>query len=241
MKSTGGNFLVDAGFSGKQILERLQIFNLSIEEIDAVFITHEHMDHSQGLRGLFKYGHIRCFANQATAVAINEKFGKTFQWNYFQSGEKFFYKNFVVETFSIPHDAIDPVGYLFRSQDGGKSLCWMTDLGYVPRQLQKYVEDSEILVLEANYDNALLENDKRPQAIKNRIRGRYGHLSNESAFHLIANAGQPQWQKIFLAHLSRDCNDSGIVTSLFGQDVCDRFNITVVDPHDAVGVSYACF
>jgi phosphoribosyl 1,2-cyclic phosphodiesterase len=233
--------LLDAGFSGKQIIERLSTFGLTIYDINAIFITHEHTDHSQGLRGLFKYEHVQCFANRATAMAINDKFDKVFRWNYFVCGEKFPYKDFIIETFSIPHDAIEPVGYLFRSKDGGKSLCWMTDLGYVPQHLQKYVEDSEILILEANYDNIMLENDeKRPPAIKNRIRGRYGHLSNESAFNLVTNANCPQWQKIFLAHLSRDCNDSEIVTSLFGTDICNRFNITVVDPHNAVGVSYSC-
>ncbi|MDR2200848.1 MAG: MBL fold metallo-hydrolase, partial [Puniceicoccales bacterium] len=183
--------------------------------------------------------HIRCFANRATAIAIDDKFGKAFRWHYFRTGEKFFYGSFCVETFSIPHDAIEPVGYLFRSRDGGKSLCWMTDLGYVPRSLQDYVKDSDILVLEANYDNGLLENDKRPQAIKNRIRGRYGHLSNESAFDLVTNVHRPQWEKIFLAHLSRDCNNLNIVTSLFG-DIVKRFDITVIDPYDNFGVSYSC-
>jgi phosphoribosyl 1,2-cyclic phosphodiesterase len=240
VKSTESNFLVDAGLTGKQIVERLPAFSVAINDIDAIFITHEHADHSQGLRGLFKYSHIQCFANQGTAMAINDKFGKTFRWNYFKSGEKFSHKNLSIETFSIPHDAVEPVGFLFRSEHGGKSLCWMTDLGYVPQRLQEYAKDSEILILESNYDNTLLENDRRPQAIKNRIRGRYGHLSNESAFNLIAHTDRPQWQKIFLAHLSRDCNDSKIVTSLFGSDICNRFNITVVDPNDAIGVSYSC-
>ncbi|MDR2807215.1 MAG: MBL fold metallo-hydrolase [Puniceicoccales bacterium] len=240
VRSTEGNFLIDAGLTGKQIVDRLFNLGFGINDIDAIFITHEHADHCQGLRGLGKWDHLRFFANEATATAIDDKLGKQFHWNYFRSGESFYYKSLFVETFLIPHDAVEPIGYLLRSENGGKSLCWMTDLGYIPPQLQRYAKDSEILILESNYDHTLLESDRRPQAIKNRIRGRYGHLSNESAFNLITNADRPQWQKIFLAHLSRDCNHPEIITALLGEKVCRRFNITVVNPNHAVGVSYSC-
>jgi phosphoribosyl 1,2-cyclic phosphodiesterase len=87
----------------------------------------------------------------------------------------------------------------------------------------------------------MLGNDeKRPPAIKNRIRGRYGHLSNESAFDLVTRTANAEWEKIFLAHLSRDCNDSRLLKILFGEDIFRKFNITVVDPYDAAGISYSC-
>jgi phosphoribosyl 1,2-cyclic phosphodiesterase len=241
VKSTTGNFLVDAGLTGRQIVACLPAFGLTIQDVQAIFVTHEHLDHSQGFRGLAKYTHFQCFANQPTAMAINSKFGKSFPWNYFLTGQTIAYQGFEIETFPIPHDAIEPVGYIFRSCDGGKSLCWMTDLGYIPQNIRERVKKSDILVLEANYDNAMLENDeKRPPAIKNRIRGRYGHLSNESAFDLVVHASDAEWQKIFLAHLSRDCNDSHLLEMLFGEDIFQKFDITVVDPHDAAGVSYSC-
>ncbi|MDR0741056.1 MAG: MBL fold metallo-hydrolase [Puniceicoccales bacterium] len=241
VKSTTGNFLIDVGLTGRQIVKCLPAFGITIQDIGAIFVTHEHLDHSQGFRGLAKYTHFQCFANQATAAAIDNKFGKSFSWNHFITGEIVHYQGFEIETFSIPHDAIEPVGYIFRSCDGGKSLCWMTDLGYVPQNIRERIKKSDILVLEANYDNIMLENDeKRPPAIKNRIRGRYGHLSNESAFDLVANAADAEWQKIFLAHLSRDCNDSRLLEALFGKDIFQKFDITVVDPHDAIGISYSC-
>ncbi|MDR2372133.1 MAG: MBL fold metallo-hydrolase [Puniceicoccales bacterium] len=241
VKSTSGNFLIDVGLTGRQIVACLPTFGITIQDIGAIFVTHEHLDHSQGFRGLAKYTHFQCFANQATAMAINGKFGKLFSWNYFTTGEIVHYQGFEIETFSIPHDAIEPVGYIFRSCDGGKSLCWMTDLGYVPQNIRERIKKSDILILEANYDNIMLENDeKRPPAIKNRIRGRYGHLSNESACDLVTNATDADWQKIFLAHLSRDCNDSRLLETLFGKDIFRKFDITVVDPHDATGISYSC-
>ncbi|UPA28409.1 MAG: MBL fold metallo-hydrolase [Verrucomicrobiota bacterium] len=242
MRSTTGNFLIDAGLTGRQIVLRLPNFGITIDDIGAVFITHEHADHSQGLRGLHKYGHIRHFANRPTAEAIERKLERAFQWDYFQTGTVLTYGEFEVETFSIPHDAADPVGYIFRSRDGGKSLCWMTDLGYIPQKVREHVAHSDILVLEANYDNGMLENDiKRPFAIKARIRSRFGHLSNESAFDLVARTENPSWQKIFLAHLSRDCNDSRLLTSLFGPAMLQRYNITVIDPEDtSIPVSYCC-
>ncbi|MDR1366802.1 MAG: MBL fold metallo-hydrolase [Puniceicoccales bacterium] len=241
VKSTVGNFLIDVGLTGRQIMKCLPTFGVTIQDIGAIFVTHEHLDHSQGFRGLAKHTHFQCFANRATAEAIDSKFGKSFCWNYFITGEIIHYQGFEIETFSIPHDAIEPVGYIFRSKDGGKSLCWMTDLGYVPQNIRERVKKSDILVLEANYDNIMLENnEKRPPAIKNRIRGRYGHLSNESAFDLIAHGTDADWQKIFLAHLSRDCNDSKLLETLFSKDIFQRFDITVVDPYDAAGISYSC-
>lgn len=242
VRATSGNFLIDAGLTGRQIVLRLPNFGVTIDDIDAVFITHEHADHSQGLRGLHKYGHIRCFANHPTAEAIERKLDRSFPWNYFETGTVLSFGEFAVETFSIPHDAADPVGYIFRSREGGKSLCWMTDLGYIPENVRQHVARSDILVLEANYDNVMLENDvKRPFAIKARIRSRLGHLSNESAFDLVARTENPSWQKIFLAHLSRDCNDSRLLTSLFGPTMCQRYDITVIDPEDTgLPVSYRC-
>lgn len=241
VKATTCNFLLDVGLTGKQIVERLPKFGVTIQDIDAIFVTHEHMDHSQGLRGLHKYGHLHCFANRLTAQAIDAKFNKAFQWDYFQTGTIIEYGEFFVETFPIPHDAAEPVGYFFRSKNGGKSLCWVTDLGYIPQPLRKRVEQSDILILEANYDHALLEQDyKRPLAIKNRIRGRLGHLSNESAFDLVTQAEHPNWQKIFLAHLSRDCNDAQLLKSLFGTDIFQRYNITIVDPNELGPTGYCC-
>jgi phosphoribosyl 1,2-cyclic phosphodiesterase len=241
VKSTAGNFLIDVGFTGRQIVNYLPVFGITIQDIDAIFVTHEHLDHSQGFRGLAKYTHFKRFANRATAKAIDDKFGKSFPWDYFTTGEVIHYEGFMVETFPIPHDAIEPVGYIFRSEGGGKSLCWVTDLGYVPKDIENRVKKSDILILEANYDNIMLENDeKRPPAIKKRIRGRYGHLSNESAFDLVSHGADAHWQKIFLAHLSRDCNDSQILRNLFGEDIFHRFDITVVDPNDTTGVSYSC-
>ena len=242
VKSTSGNFLIDVGLTGRQIVERLPKFGITIQEIDAIFVTHEHMDHSQGFRSLHKYSHIRCFANLPTAQAINSRFSRNFCWHIFKTGENIQYNDFIVETFSIPHDAADPVGYIFRSVSEGKSLCWITDLGYIPQKIREKVENSDILILEANYDNALLENDlKRPPMIKNRIRGRFGHLSNESAFDLVSHAQSPSWQKIFLAHLSRDCNDANLLSSLFGSSICQRYDITIVNPHETADIfSYCC-
>lgn len=241
VRATTCNFLLDVGLTGKQIVERLPKFGVTIQDIDAIFVTHEHMDHSQGFRGLYKYGHLRCFANQPTAQAIDTKFNKVFQWDYFQTGTVIEYGEFFVETFPVPHDAAEPVGYLFKSKSGGKSLCWVTDLGYIPQQLRERVEQSDILILEANYDHVLLEQDfKRPPAIKNRIRGRFGHLSNESAFDLVAQAEHPSWQKIFLAHLSRDCNNTQILASLFGEDIFRRYDITIVDPNAMEPADYCC-
>lgn len=206
-------FLIDAGLSGRQIVSLLAQAGKPIETVEAVFLTHEHSDHVAGLRGLAKFRHLKFFANLGTAQGARGRAGDSLQWMLFETGNRFQFADVTVETMLLPHDAMEPVGYVFRTGDGSdlfqppQSLAWITDLGYIPPALAAFVRDVDLLMLEANHCPELLEADeKRPWAVKQRIRGRHGHLSNEAAAAFLQSVPQPAWRHILLGHLSRDCN-----------------------------------
>ncbi len=228
--------LIDAGLSCLRTRRILENWGRSIEMIEAVFITHEHQDHIAGILGLSKYPHIQFFANRDTAEAIERRLKRPVRWSLFETGDSFFFKDLHIRTVSIPHDAYDPVGYILRSgqhPEKGLSLAWVTDLGHIPPSVKQAIHQVDLLVIESNYDEALLEQDaKRPWALKQRIRGRHGHLSNQDTHHFLSEARTAKWKHVQLVHLSRDCNDVKLVHTLFTQ-MCkseNDFSIGVFDP-----------
>ncbi|OAI50899.1 MBL fold metallo-hydrolase [Opitutia bacterium SCGC AG-212-L18] len=223
--------LIDVGFSGKKIEALLKSINESIENIDGIFLTHEHSDHSMGVKGLSQKAHLQFFANRDTAHSLQSKITRPINWHLFETGTSFQYKDLEITSFSIPHDAYDPVGYIFRC--GERSLAWVTDLGYIPKLVQEKISQVEILILESNYDETLLNEDtKRPWSIKQRIKSRHGHLSNDAAFDFISSTDAPHWKQIYLAHLSRDCNDVERIKRLYAPLYPkNSFTIEIVNPH----------
>lgn len=227
--------LIDVGFTGKKIETLLKSINQNIDDIDAVFLTHEHGDHSAGIKGLSRKNHLQFFANRDTANSLQSKISRPINWHLFETGTSFQYKDLEITSFSIPHDAYDPVGYIFRHHE--RSLAWVTDLGYIPQLVQEKICQVEILILEANYDETLLNEDtKRPWSIKQRIKGRHGHLSNNAAFDFISTTNAPSWKQIYLAHLSRDCNNVGKIKDLFAPLLCPKnhFKIEIINPHETL-------
>ncbi len=249
--SSGGNcallqtghtkVLVDVGFSAKRIGCLLEEVGESLDSIDAVFLTHEHSDHSQGMRGLAKRSDLPVFANRDTADAIQAKLTKPVNWKIFQTGADFSFRDIKIHSFALPHDAYDPVGYtFFWGEDGDlfsppRSLAWVTDLGYVPEHVRQHIQGVKTLVIEANYDDDLLEGDeRRPWSTKQRIRGRHGHLSNQATFEIVQELSKLNTlEKVYLAHLSKDCNQVELVRKKFAP-LSDILNIDIVDPESGI-------
>tara|TARA_B100000497_G_scaffold116078_1_gene140141 strand:- start:240 stop:1082 length:843 start_codon:yes stop_codon:yes gene_type:complete len=245
--SSGGNcallqtgqtkVLVDVGFSAKRIACLLESIGESLDAIDAVFLTHEHSDHAQGIRGLAKRVDLPVFANHDTADAVQAKATKPVNWKVFQTGTAFTFRDLKVRSFALPHDAYDPVGFTFNWGEEGdlftppRSLAWVTDLGYVPEHVKEHIRQVQTLVIEANYDEELLERDeRRPWSTKQRIRGRHGHLSNNAAFDLVAELSpKSRLEKVYLAHLSKDCNNAHLVRDKFAS-LSRNLSIEVIDP-----------
>lgn len=231
--------LLDAGFSGRRLVSLLKEVGKPIESVDAVFLTHEHSDHTAGLRGLARFQHLKFYANHGTAQVAQRKLNQPLSWKIFETGQPFKFKDIEVETVLLPHDAMEPVGYVFRT--GGSdlfeprgSLAWITDLGHAPARLAEVVRDVQLLVLEANHDHDLLAMDvKRPFSVKQRITGRHGHLSNAAAREFLESVEKPSWRRVLLAHLSKDCNHPDKVLQTMGNGHCP-WPLECLDPNQLV-------
>lgn len=232
--------LIDLGFSGRRTKKFLEELGESIDQIDAIFLTHEHSDHATGLNGLAKHSDIPVYTNRDTARALQAKISWRPNWKIFETGSTFEVRDLTVTSFSVPHDAYDPVGYTFTwGYDDlfspRQSLGWATDMGYVPKEALNHLRQVDTLVIEANYDEELLEQDtKRPWSVKQRIRGRHGHLSNQDVLKFFKDIGSPFWKRVFLVHLSRDCNCKDRVRSIFSnvETRPSKFELSIVDPEE---------
>lgn len=209
--------LVDAGFSARKLNELLAAAGETLERIDAIFLTHEHGDHAAALSGLARHPHLRVYANRATAQAVQRTLKHRIAWQLFETGATFTFRDLEVSSFSVPHDAQDPVGFFIAHGSDDlfsqrRTLAWLTDLGHAPQHVRERVRDADVLVVEANYCPRLLEADaRRPWSVKQRINGRHGHLSNDAASELLRSIASPRWRHVFFAHLSRDCNSPAAV------------------------------
>lgn len=214
--------LVDAGFSARRLDRLLGAAGASLGRIDAIFLTHEHGDHSAALTGLSRHPHIRVFANRATAEAVQRGLRHRPQWQLFETGSTFRFRDLEVRSFSVPHDAQDPVGFVLAHGHGDllsprQSLAWLTDLGHAPANVRESIRDADVLVVEANHCPRMLQADtRRPWSTKQRISGRHGHLSNDAARELLESIVGARWRHVFLTHLSRDCNSPDAVEAACG-------------------------
>ncbi len=216
--------LLDAGFSARRLGSLISAAGESIERVDAVFVTHEHSDHSSGIESLKKFPNLKFFANSSTAKAVQKELTWSPQWQIFETGSSFRFRDLEIQSFSIPHDAQDPVGYRFTTGIDGdmfsprRTLAWVTDLGHAPQIVRERIRESDVVVVEANHCPRMLEADpRRSWTLKRRISGRHGHLSNERMSELLSSVASPRWRRIYLAHLSRDCNSRDAVEeSLLG-------------------------
>ena len=205
VEAEGRCLLVDAGLSAKQLTLRLGQLGLGKEDLTGILLTHEHGDHVRGLDVFLRGMSIPVLASTMTCRVVQENLRVRAKWVAFESGQSFAWEGFQLSTFGLPHDAVDPVGYVIECD--GRKLGVATDLGHINDQVLNVLSGVEGLVLEANYEWQMLEADlKRPFSTKQRISSQHGHLSNEQAGELVARLVPQGLQKVILGHLSSDCN-----------------------------------
>ncbi len=204
LRSGRCSVLVDAGLSARKLTARMELCGVVPESLSGILLTHEHGDHTRGLKVLLAKHRIPVFANPLTADHL-KRAGVGAEWNFFSSGASFALGPFEILAFSVPHDAADPVGFVLRS--GGTGFALLTDLGYATRNVVESVRGVNALLIETNHDESLLQKDtKRPWSVKQRILSRHGHLSNVAAAAIVADIATAALTHVLLGHLSRDCN-----------------------------------
>ena len=237
LRAGGKTVLIDVGFAWPRLAKALAQVGVEPASIDAVFITHEHSDHCSGLPALLgRNPGLKVYANAETAHRIGYTQKISPIWRKFQTGGAFEYHGLTVTPFPIPHDAADPVGYAFdcpgEAGASARRVTWMTDLGHVTPVAREQAEAADILVLESNYDDEMLDLSKRPAHLKQRIRGRHGHLSNLAALDLLRSIKAERLSHLCLGHLSKECNRTVIVDGLMAEVRSARpdLRVTVFDP-----------
>ena len=196
-------FLVDAGFSAKETARRLDVAGLDANDLEAIFISHEHSDHINGARVLNKRFSPRILSTEPVHEWLDVKYAVITE-PVLEPGRAEEIGTFKVTPFEVPHDASQTVG--FQIQNNGRKLVIATDLGHVTPRLRKKFEDANALVLESNHDVQMLNDGKYPYFLKKRILGKQGHLSNEQSAEVQANVISEKTKHILLAHLSQDNN-----------------------------------
>lgn len=208
--------LIDAGLSMRELGKRLAAIGEDLERLDAILITHEHTDHVSGLPVLARSKKVRAtiYMTRLTGPAID--WGETApKLEPFQAGAGLRIGDVEVQSFSIPHDAIDPVGFSLTAQ--GVRIGIATDLGYIPESVKFHLRRMDLLMLEANHDLDMLKVGPYPWSVKQRVMSRVGHLSNLVMSDYLTEELDSATSHVVLGHLSEQNNHPAIVSMMATQ------------------------
>ena len=232
--SCGGvRLLVDCGMSAARVEGALREIGVDIHDIDAMLITHEHVDHIRGLGVLCrKYG-VPVYANEGTwdGILLRDSSIPLRCVHTFYTGEDFYIGGVNVHPFAIPHDAKEPVGFAFEHQ--GLRCAVATDLGHISDTWMRAVTGCQALVLEANHDVEMVNRGPYPAHLKRRILGRNGHLNNEDCAKALLDLVKSGARCVFLSHLSADNN----LPELAYNTVCQRLADAGYDVGEEIRIS----
>jgi len=197
--------LVDAGLTGKKVVENLARIERDIKDINAIFVTHEHSDHIQGLGVISRKYDIPIYLHEITYGIIREKIGKIDTKNInFLREDKISFEECTVNNFEVMHDAEKCLGFTFEYDN--KKLSYASDVGCTNNIIKENFKNSDVIVVESNYDYNMLMTGPYHWELKNRVKGRNGHLSNAEASKLISQVMSDKLKKIYLMHISKDNN-----------------------------------
>lgn len=203
---------MDAGISCRETERRMSRLGLSLKNVKAIFISHEHSDHINGLRVLSRKHKLPVYITEKTlffsGLELEPELVRVFKVN-----ETVRIGNFAIHSFSKTHDAADPCSFVVSASD--IHIGVITDIGHVCKNVIHYFKQCHATFLETNYDEEMLQNGRYPHMLKNRIRGGRGHISNSEALDLFIKHKPTHLSHLFLSHLSADNNNPDLVHELF--------------------------
>jgi phosphoribosyl 1,2-cyclic phosphodiesterase len=215
ISSTGTKLLVDAGLSCRETMKRMTLAGEDPLALNGIVITHEHQDHVHGLAVLARKLKVPVYMTEATHAAWRRwsrkhqfkeapELAQVEQLELFDAGRNFQIGDIEVAPFTVPHDAVDPVGFIFTVE--GVRIGFCTDLGYLPANVRLALRGCDGLLVESNHDVEMLRNGPYPWVVKQRVMSRVGHLSNDELGKFFASDYDAGAAFIVLAHLSENNN-----------------------------------
>ncbi|MEW6378299.1 MAG: MBL fold metallo-hydrolase [bacterium] len=217
--------LVDAGLSTGEIVNRLAMVATRPDELCAILISHEHIDHICSAGVLARRYRIPLYLNTATFEAASVKLGKLPHWEIFDANRRFELQDLLIEPFSVPHDAADPVSFCLHLKN--RKLGIATDLGRPTTLVRQMLTACHALILESNHDPEMLLSGPYPWWLKQRIRGGFGHLSNEGSQSLLREILHQELKNVILAHLSEKNNHVALAHQTAMQALQERSDLSL--------------
>ncbi len=219
IESENSRILVDVGLSCKETEKRLELLNVSGNDIDAILITHEHSDHIKGVDVFSKKYNLPVYAHNDVWVGLNDKLTRVSEKEKKVFDGSFEIKDLLIEPVELPHD-VKCFGYSLT--EGNKKISILTDLGHTDEKIFNSVKGSQLVYLEANHDLNMLRNNERYSfSLKMRIAGKNGHLSNDASADFIEKLVKSGTKQIVLSHLSTENNTPDLafnyISSLLSQ------------------------
>lgn len=222
VESNDTKILIDAGMTGRKVERGLESLGINPRQVDALVVTHEHIDHVRGVGVLARRYGMRVLATEGTWAGMAGLVGDIPEEQIYTVSvdEKVAVKNLEMEVFPTPHDARSSIGLTF--DDGKKRLGLATDAGYVTRGMGRRLTGCEAVILESNHDPLMLQEGPYPWYLKKRISGMQGHLSNQAAGEALVKLCDTGTRQVLLAHLSEENNHPEVAAGTVGNILKDH-------------------
>lgn len=221
VEAAGTRVLIDAGFSGRDLERRLASVERDPASIDAIFVTHEHGDHTRGIGVFARRWGTPLFLSRRTRQACAALLIGSETVHEYSCVSPVTIGTLHIEPFLTVHDAVDPFAVTVTDPCTGEKLGIATDLGRPTAAVRHALQNCDILVLEANHDEILLRESAYPWSVKQRIAGSHGHLSNRASADLAAEIHHDRLVSVVLAHLSEQANDPSLARDVIGARLVD--------------------
>ncbi len=232
--------LIDAGFSARELSRRLEGIGVAADSLHALFVTHEHSDHSRGLGPMARRYALDVFIKPETIKAL-PRLGKVEKLHEIDTGVAFACRDLQVEAFPLTHDAASPVGFTIETGEG--RVGFATDLGIATRLVQQRLKQCRVLILESNHDEDMLRDGPYPWHLKQRIRSNHGHLSNRASAALLDELRWAGLEAVFLSHLS-ETNNTRELAETAHREILNRQNLCgprlISGCQEQVSICFSC-